>query len=132
MMSSDTNQEKYDNTAAVMCVYLCRGCLQANLLSALAVFGATPNRAWLAAFQLLMVQQAEAGKMDAQQLEQVGWLLLLVSYQSVPFDHPAEAAEAVQHSSSPCSAAVIRAAADEELLPHLKTASGGDQQPIRC
>eukprot|EP00878_Enallax_costatus_P024200 GHUV01025804.1.p1 GENE.GHUV01025804.1~~GHUV01025804.1.p1 ORF type:complete len:582 (+),score=143.67 GHUV01025804.1:265-2010(+) len=44
---------------------------QVNLLSGLAVFGADLPRAWVAAFQLMCVQQAEAGKMTAGQLEQV-------------------------------------------------------------
>lgn len=44
---------------------------QVNLLSALAVFGADLPKAWVAAFQLMCVQQAEAGKMTAAQLEQV-------------------------------------------------------------
>eukprot|EP00775_Hariotina_reticulata_P002071 gene2071-2391_t len=55
---------------------------QANLLSALAVFGATPNKAWVAAFQLLMVQQAEAGKMTVEQLEQV--VVALASLKATP------------------------------------------------
>lgn len=44
---------------------------QVNLLSALAVFGTDLPRAWVAAFQLICVQQAEARTMSADQLEQV-------------------------------------------------------------
>lgn len=44
---------------------------QVNLLSALAVFGADLPRPWVAAFQLICVQQAEARTMTASQLEQV-------------------------------------------------------------
>jgi hypothetical protein len=51
---------------------------QVQLLSALAVFGAELPRAWVAAFQLMMVQQAEAGSMTTAQMEQVRLLLLLL------------------------------------------------------
>jgi hypothetical protein len=48
---------------------------QVQLLSALAVFGAELPRAWVAAFQLMMVQQAEAGSITTAQMEQVGLLM---------------------------------------------------------
>jgi hypothetical protein len=48
---------------------------QVQLLSALAVFGAELPRAWVAAFQLMMVQQAEAGGVTTAQMEQVRLLL---------------------------------------------------------